>query len=133
MVTGYPILGDGTARVGGGDELERSAARRLAPLLALGLDDLAPTVVAALRADVVGKVFLAAVGAGNEMARSESVMSSASVTAALRMLPFWQRWHRILLGTYHENACPAPFVHGIASLMPQAPARTGCETAGQAR
>lgn len=61
------------------------------------MNDLAAVVIAAMRANSVGKVFLAAVGALDKVQSLQSVVRAPFVAASTGNSAFGKRWHFLLL------------------------------------
>ena len=77
-------------------------------LFLLDLDNFAPVVEAAFRADGVRQAHGTAIGTGNGIHRCQRILRTAAVTASLGMfaLGMWGHWYFLLLHT--SNGLRAP-------------------------
>jgi hypothetical protein len=69
-------------------------------LSALDFDDFSAGVVPAVGANAVGEVFVAAVGAGHQVARFERVVGASAVATTFGDFSFWEWRHNPLLAFF---------------------------------
>lgn len=79
-------------------------ARKTLSLL-LDFDHFPAGVMPAIRADAVRKVFLPAVGAGDQGVRGDGIVRPSAVPSSLRVFSLGKRWHSSLL--VHLTIAPA--------------------------